>query len=633
MPYTSLNSFIKRLNKENELITINRFADPELEITEITDRVVKSNGKALLFTNDGTGFPVLINMFGSDKRMALALSRENPYDAGEEIEGLFSRFSSLKPSFTSKLKSLPELFELSSLLPSHSNKRGACQDVIIRDPDLGILPILKCWPYDGGRFITLPMVHTIHPETGSPNVGMYRMQVLDSRTTGMHWQRHKTGANHFEAWEKKGRRMPVSVTLGGDPVYTYAATAPLPENISEYILAGFLRKKRVRLVRCITNDLMVPEDADIVIEGYVDPSEELFMEGPFGDHTGFYSLSDLYPRFHVTCITHQEEAVYPATIVGIPPMEDAWLAKATERIFLGPVRMAMLPEVLDFHMPDAGTAHNLVIVSIRKSYPGQGIKVINSLFGAGQMMFSKYIVVVDGGVDIRNYYELARHVFINTDPVKDILFSRGPLDVLDHASDSFSFGGKAGIDATSKMPEEFSGVTRSKLNSAEQDFSFISGSSVIKDFNSELIKDGIPVLILSVDLVSDPESTGKLKELLSGRLSDTAVKLVVAVDNAVDVRDYFTVAWQVLANSDPGRDHFFINGEVVFVDGTIKAYRKGGFPRRWPNVVCSDNKTMSGVDSLWPELGIGEFIESPSLRYRKLKKAGNDELLTGRAMV
>jgi 4-hydroxy-3-polyprenylbenzoate decarboxylase len=272
----------------------------------------------------------------------------------------------------------------------------------------------------------------------------------------MHWQRHKTGANHFEEWKKTGKRMPVTVTLGGDPVYTYAATAPLPENIDEYILAGFLRKKKVKLVKCITNDLYVPCDADIVIEGFVDPSEEMIWEGPFGDHTGFYSLADWYPEFHVTCITHSRNAIYPATIVGIPPMEDAWLTKATEKIFLAPLKLALQPEILDFHMPDAGTAHNLVVVKIQKSYPGQGRKVINSLFGAGQMMFTKYLAVVSGEVDIRNYGELIFHILKNTDFMSDLFFSSGPLDVLDHSSDNFSFGGKLGIDGTVKMREESS---------------------------------------------------------------------------------------------------------------------------------------------------------------------------------
>ena len=378
-------------------------------------------------------------------------------DAGKEIDELFENISDAGGNFFKKLSALPSVIRLAGYMPSRSRARGICQQVIHRDPDIGILPVLKCWPHDGGRFITLPVVHTRHPENGKTNAGMYRIQILDKNTAAMHWQRHKTGANHFEAWRKKGGIMPVSVSLGGDPVYAYSATAPLPEGIDEYILAGFLRKKRVKLVKCITNDLYVPSDADIILEGYVDPAEEPVWEGPFGDHTGFYSLADWYPKFHITCITHSRKAVYPATIVGVPPHEDAWLAKATEKIFLSPVKMALQPEIEDFHMPDAGVAHNLVIIKIRKSYPGQGMKVISSLSGAGQMMFSKYLVVVSGNIDIRNYRELVLHVFENTDLKRDLLFSHGPLDVLDHSSDAFSFGGKLGIDATIKHPEENTG--------------------------------------------------------------------------------------------------------------------------------------------------------------------------------
>ena len=433
------------------------FVDPVLEITEITDRVTKAGGRALLFENNGTRFPLLINAFGSDRRIAMALGMNDLSEAGTDIEKMFNLLTDTPANIMGKIKALPRLLKITGYLPSLSRSKGSCQQVVYSKPDLSILPVLKCWPHDGGRFITLPMVHTIHPVTGRSNVGMYRMQILGNDTTGMHWQRHKTGANHFEAWKEAGKKMPVSVTLGGDPVYTYCATAPLPENISEYILAGFLRKKKVKLVKCITNDLYVPSDADIVIEGYVDPAEDFVSEGPFGDHTGFYSLADLYPVFHVTCITHSEKAVYPATIVGVPPHEDAWLAKATEKIFLSPVRLAIQPEILDFHMPVAGVAHNLVIVRINKTYPGQGMKVISSLFGAGQMMFTKYLVVVSGNADIRNYRELLIHIFTHTDFGSDILFARGPLDVLDHSSDSFSFGGKAGVDATVKLPEEMQG--------------------------------------------------------------------------------------------------------------------------------------------------------------------------------
>ncbi|MBS1231229.1 MAG: menaquinone biosynthesis decarboxylase, partial [Bacteroidetes bacterium] len=308
MSYSGLADFVSDLEKNGEIHRIKEHVDPLLEITEITDRISKAGGKALLFENNGTRFPVLINAFGSDKRMSMALGKKDLSEAGDGIEEIFNLVTNTPAGFFDKFLALPRLYKIAGYLPERKRTKGRCQQVIYLTPDLTILPVLKCWPHDGGRFVTLPMVHTIHPLTGKPNVGMYRMQILNSKTTAMHWQRHKTGANHYEAWKKAGRTMPVSVTLGGDPVYTYCSTAPLPENISEYILAGFLRKKKVKLVKCITNDLYVPYDADIVIEGYIDPDEPPVTEGPFGDHTGFYSLADLYPVFHVTCITHSKKA-------------------------------------------------------------------------------------------------------------------------------------------------------------------------------------------------------------------------------------------------------------------------------------------------------------------------------------
>ncbi len=456
------------------------------------------------------------------------------------------------------------------------------------------------------------------------------MQILDKNTTAMHWQRHKTGANHFEAWRKRGERMPVSVSLGGDPVYAYSATAPLPEGIDEYILAGFLRKKKVKMVRCITNDLYVPSDADIMLEGYVDPADDPVWEGPFGDHTGFYSLADWYPKFHITCITHSRKAVFPATIVGIPPHEDAWLAKATEKIFLSPVKMALQPEIEDFHMPVAGVAHNLVIVKIRKSYPGQGMKVISSLSGAGQMMFSKYLVVVSGKIDIRNYSELMKHVFENTDLKRDLLFSHGPLDVLDHSSDAFSFGGKLGIDATIKLPEENAGrknpgVSGDLLFEPMKDY--LSGSSLIVNFNGDLLKFSIPVVIVSVNRIRDPDAIDKVKELFRKNDPEGNVRVILVVDHTVDPCNLHMSAWQLLGNSDPERDHEYITSSALLIDGTIKAFRKGGFPRKWPNVVCSDPETIFAIDQKWESLGLGPFIKSPSEIYRNLVLRGGDEII------
>jgi 4-hydroxy-3-polyprenylbenzoate decarboxylase len=602
MPFTGLSDFITALEKQNNLLRIRYFVDPVLEISEVTDRISKSGGKAILFENTGTSFPVLINAFGSEKRMAAALGRKNLDDAAREIAETFSLISGPVKGFREKLSSIPSLLRIRNLLPSRKRGRGWCQQLIHNNPDLSFLPVLKCWPFDGGRFITLPMVHTVHPVTGKTNVGMYRMQVLDNRTTAMHWQRHKTGAAHFEEWRKTGMKMPVTVTLGGDPVYTYAATAPLPENIDEYILAGFLRKRKVKLVKCITNDLYVPADADIVIEGYVDPAEDMVQEGPFGDHTGYYSLQDLYPKFHVTCITHSREAVYPATIVGIPPMEDKWLALATEKMFISPLKMVIVPELLDFHMPAAGVAHNLVIVKIRKSWPGQGKKVISSLFGAGQMMFTKYLVVVSGDVDIRNYSRVLDHILENTLFTKDLISISGPLDDLDHAAAIPALGGKLGIDATEKIAGEI-----------------LPGK---KDFSGS----GSGIEIITANLAEGPEAAEKAIKEAEAHSGGKGRKIIVIVGNAVDTGNMDQVAWQVLGNSDPLRDASVLSDDLLIIDGTPKVFHKPGYPRRWPNVVVSSPETITTVDTMWEALGAGPFIKSPSVSNSALLLPGDAEV-------
>jgi 4-hydroxy-3-polyprenylbenzoate decarboxylase len=458
---------------------------------------------------------------------------------------------------------------------------------------------------------------------------MYRMQIIDKNTTAMHWQMHKTGANHFEAWKRGGGKMPVSVVLGGDPVYTYAATAPLPENIDEYILAGFLRGKKVSLIKCLTNDIYVPDDADIVIEGYVDPSEDMIWEGPFGDHTGFYSLADWYPRFHVTCITHAKDAIYPATIVGIPPQEDAYLAKATEKIFLSPIKLTLQPEVVDLHMPDAGVAHNLVVVKIRKTFPGQGMKVINSLLGAGQMMFTKYLAVVSGDADIRDYPSLLREIFLNTDLSKDLLFCRGPLDVLDHSSDTFAFGGKLGIDATVKTDGERTGNIVFKMpvrSDCDLILRKMTEDSIITDYNTEAIDLDIPLIVVSADNSDRKGKAATIADRLRGEWKQGSVCLILMVDHKADVHNLFMVAWQMLGNSDPLRDHTLIDHTVLLIDGTIKFFRPGGFPRKWPNIVTASDETTSSVNSKWDSTGLGPLIESPSIVYKNLIQQGNDEL-------
>src|SRR4051812_13970016 len=458
MAYKNLQHFIDVLEQAGEPVRIKEYVNPQLEIAEITDRISKTRGggKALLFENTGFDFPVLMNAYGSEKRVCLALGVQQLDDVAHEIEALFQMLAAPKESIVDKLKMLPKLGQFASWMPKIRSGRGECQDVVITDqPDIGKLPVITCWPKDGGPFVTLPVIHTKDPLTGSRNVGMYRMQVFGPALTGMHWHKHKVSAKHFSEYKKLGKRMPVAVALGGDPVYAYSATAPLPENVDEYMLAGFLRKKKVELVKCITQpDIEVPADADFIIEGYVDPSDEPVWEGPFGDHTGYYSLPDWYPRFHITGITHRRNPVYPATIVGIPPQEDAWLGKATERIFLAPMKMTMVPEIVDMDMPVEGVFHNLVIAQIKKEYAGQGQKVMNAMWGAGQMMFNKILVLTDEGVKIQDYAALAKYVCDNLDPLNDIHFSQGPMDVLDHSCSKLGFGGKMCIDGTRKFEEE-----------------------------------------------------------------------------------------------------------------------------------------------------------------------------------
>ncbi len=629
MAWTGIKEFVEALDQKRELQRISEFVNPILEITEFADRVVKNNGPALLFENNDSEFPVLINAFASEERMAIACSRKTFVEIPDAIEKLLENILLPRQNFMEKIAGAPGLIRLANLLPSKQRCRGRCQNIILRNPDLGILPVLKCWPHDGGRYITLPIVHTCHPETRMTNAGMYRMQILDSKTTAMHWQMHKTGTNHFEAWKKAGKIMPVSVILGGDPVYTYAATAPLPENIDEYILAGLLRMKKVKMVKCITNDICVPEDADFVIEGFIDPSEPPVTEGPFGDHTGFYSLEGLYPKFHITCITHSKNAIYPATITGIPPMEDAWFTKTTERIFLKPLKMTILPEIEDLHLPPAGVAHNLAIVKIYKKFPGQGLKVINSIFGAGQLMFTKYIIVVSGDVDIRDYKMVALQLFMNASFKNDVVFCNGPLDVLDHSCETEAYGSKMGIDATVKMPQEIKSKDEyTNPDSYLKYLNLLVEKGVIKGYKVISDELKLPVLLISIKRINEitnaAEVTARLIETEAGKF----FRLILAVDEEVDLNDYFMVAWYFMANSSPARDTHYISDTSILIDGTNKAFSPTGFPRPWPDIVCSDEKTITDVDNKWRRCMPGEFISSPSLKYKVLRRGNSANIGT-----
>ena len=455
MKFRDIREFIAFLEQRGELRRIAIPVDPMLEISEITDRTIKSGGPALLFENpQGYDIPVLTNLFGSESRTAMALGLDSLEDVAEKVQSIIDLVQGPPQGMANKLRTLGQLVNLASIRPRTVNN-PPCQDVVLQgeDVDLYKFPILQCWPMDGGQYITLPLVITRDPETGVQNYGIYRMQVYDRRTTGMHWQTHKVGAHHERVGRQLGLdRMDVAVALGGDPATIWTGSAPLPPDIDEMIVAGFLRDEGVALAKARTSDLMVPAEAEIVLEGHILLNEER-LEGPFGDHTGYYSMPDPYPVFHVTCITHRNRPIYPASVVGRPPSEDYWMGKVTERMFLPLVR-TILPEVVDMNMPAEGAFHNLVIVSMKKEYPGQARKVMHGLWGMGLMSLAKGIIVVDHFVDVQNVSEVAWRVASNMDPAQDFVFTTGPIDDLDHASATPKFGSKVGIDATAKMEPE-----------------------------------------------------------------------------------------------------------------------------------------------------------------------------------
>jgi 4-hydroxy-3-polyprenylbenzoate decarboxylase len=465
MPHDSLTDFIQALDSAGELVRVRRPVSVNLELCEIADRVMKmpGGGPALLFEHpvllDGSrsAFPVGINLFGSMRRMCMALGVNTLDEIGQRISQLLEM--KVPEGIIGKLSLLPRLMEVAKFPPRSARGTPACQEIVWRDDDvdLGRLPLMKCWPEDGGPYITFPMVITRDPVRGIRNVGLYRIMQTGRNTVAMHWQRHKVGAAHWREMAERGERMPVVIAIGADPASMYSASAPLPPTVDEFLFAGFLRRQPVRLARAVSCDLDVPAEADFVLEGYIDPAEALVTEGPFGDHTGFYSLADLYPQVHITTVTMRKNPLFAATIVGRPPMEDFYLGHATERIFLPLLRLTV-PEIVDYHMPAEGIFHNLVFVAIDKHYPGQAYKVMNALWGQGLMSLAKVIVVVDKWVNVQNTQEAWWVALNNIDPERDVRFTMGPMDVLDHASRAFTYGSKMGVDATRKLPEE--GFTR-----------------------------------------------------------------------------------------------------------------------------------------------------------------------------
>ncbi len=626
MPYKNQREFISTLEQAGELVRIKEYVNPHLEITEITDRISKANGPALLFENTGTDFPLLINAMGTEKRMAIALGVNKLDDIAAEIMELFKTMTAPKNSMMDKLKMLPLLGNISKWMPKTISGRGACQQVVMQKPDVTKLPVMKCWPQDGGPFITLPVIQTKDPHTGIRNVGLYRMQVFGPELTAMHWHRHKVSARHFNEYKKLGLRMPVVISLGGDPVYTYCGTAPLPDGVDEFMLAGFIRKKPVELVKCLTQDMYVPADADIIIEGYIDPNEEFILEGPFGDHTGYYSLADYYPKFHITCITHRKDAIYPSTIVGIPPQEDAWIGKATERIFLAPIKMMMVPEVVDMVLPVEGVFHNLAIVKINKEFPGQAVKVMHSLWGAGQMMFTKMMIIVDGDVNIHDNEAVAKYISLHADTGYDFHFTQGPADVLDHSCSAMAFGGKLGIDATQKLPEELAGrnLSEKKLKSDATSIQkeIISAFPEIKSVNASLCAMDIPVVFVTVQK-NRKNHVRELSHEIFRLPFLRGIKILIFLEPETDLTFIADAVWRFANNLDPKRDSIIIpaikteEANHLAFDATRKTKEFDGFERDWPNILVSDDATIEKIDSIWEKLGLGKFISSPSLRYKK----------------
>ena len=474
MALDNLRAFIGAIDAAGELVRIDRPVPIDRAMTEIADRCMKSpgGGPALVFQHPtlvaggASRYPVAVNLFGSERRMAMALGVGCLDDVGDALAALLNL--KVPDTLFGKLAMLPQLAEVAKFPPKTTSGRAPCQETVIRGPevDLAQLPIPICWPEDGGPYITLPGVITRDPTTRVRNVGMYRIQVIGRNEVAMHWQRHKVGAAHWRELAARGETMPVAIALGGDPASIYAASAPLPPSIDEFLFAGFLRKEPVRLVKAIMSDLEVPAEAEFVLEGHIDPRDELVLEGPFGDHTGFYSLADYYPKVHITAITMRGDPIWPHTIVGRPPMEDYYLGHATERIFL-PLLKLTIPEIVDIHMPAEGIFHNLVLVSIDKQYPGQAYKVMNGLWGQGLMSLAKVIVVLDKDVNVRDPKEAWWVALNHIDPERDVRFSMGPIDVLDHASRGFTFGSKMGIDGTRKWKEE--GFTREWPNKIVMD--------------------------------------------------------------------------------------------------------------------------------------------------------------------
>lgn len=596
--FKNLSAYLQALEDRGELKRVNTPVSAELEITEIADRLVKRGGPAVLFERvEGSDFPLVTGLFGTRERTALALGVRDLDQLSERV-GRLLEFR-VQGGLRGLAGLLPKLRDLKGFSPSQV-RSAPVQTVVKRGSEINLskLPVQTCWPLDGGPFITLPLVITKDPETGDLNVGMYRMQVLDATSTAMHWQLHKVGRRHLELARALGQRLEVAVALGGDPLLIYAATAPLPPlpGVSEFNLAGFLRGRGVELARGVSVDLPVPAEAEFVLEGYVDPSEDLVTEGPFGDHTGFYTLEEPYPRFHITALTHRKHPLYPSTIVGRPPMEDAYLVEASERLFL-PAARVVLPEIVDYHLPPAGVAHNWLNVAIRKHYPGQAYKVASGLLGLGQMMLAKVVVVTDHDVSPRPGLQALQKALELALPGRDTLITRGPVDVLDHSARAEGFGGKLIIDGTAKWIQEGGHIAFTPTQ-----------HNILPHHPGAVAQQQLPGIWLITLDKQHPDQARRLAQALAETPQGVGIRLMLLADADTNPNNPEEMLWSVLNNIDPGRDAWIIGGAggpILALDGTRKLAGEG-FVRRWPEKISMSPEIHARIDQRWPLLGLDE---------------------------
>jgi 4-hydroxy-3-polyprenylbenzoate decarboxylase len=625
MPFQGLNLFVKTLEESGELVRISEFINPEFEIAEITDRFCKlpDGGKAILFENTGTSFPVLSNAFGSERRLALAMGHSSFGESLDRFDSFFVRKDSSEKTFQTRLKDLFPLFDNAQWAPKALSGRGECQEVVHMDADLSILPSIRNWSFDCSPLITLPIINSVDPGKGGRFVSNDLIQVFSKNILGIHQNGYSCFSKLFKEYQKRGEHMPIAISLGGDPLYTLASMISAQTSFDMYLLAGFMRQERLKLVKGITVDIDVPYDADIVIEGYIDPFEELIWGGWYGSQTGFYAQANWLPKFYVTCITHRKDAIFPTAMVGIPPAESIWKAKSCERIILNSFKECNLPELIDINIPELGGGSSIAVVKISKTYIGQAYRVANFIWGTGQLMVNKIMILVSGDIDIRNYLDLGNAISKHFNPATDFFIGKGPLNISDHSTTVPGFGGKLLLDATEKNYEEH--LTKQHpgqlFDSEEMAEILASIDTLIYHFNTSLISENIPILFLSVDKSFDREVKDVASQVIKN-LEGICPKIMVFVDKEIPVLDLYFSVWYALSNTDPLSDCYLLSNTeripCLVIDGTRKGVKNNTITREVPNITISSKEIISNVDAKWESLSIGSVIKSPSEKFGKI---------------